>query len=348
VINEIQRFIAQIAEGAPLSQDESSRAFQIIMRDGATPAQVAALLMGLRMKGETVPEITGAALVLKAKMEKIAAPPGAMDVCGTGGDAHGLPSGGTLNVSTAVALVVAGAGVPVVKHGNKSVSSLTGSADVLAALGVNVKTVKSRVEQCLKEANICFMLAPLFHKAMRHVAPIRQELGLRTLFNLLGPLVNPASPKLQLLGVYDKALVVPIAEVLRALGSESAWVVHGEDGMDELTLAGATHVAELGGGKICTFDVNPEEAGLARAEPGALKGGNAATNARELSLLLSGKRSAYRDIVLLNAAAALKIAGRAETLPDGVALGAVAIDGGRAKEALAHLVRITNLGDVTA
>ncbi len=271
-------------------------------------------------------------------MEKIAAPENAIDVCGTGGDGRR-----TLNISTAVALVVAAAGVPVVKHGNKSVSSLSGSADVLAALGVNIQATKARVEQCLAEANICFMFAPLYHRAMRHVAPIRQELGFRTIFNLLGPLINPAQPKLQLMGVYDKALLRPIAEVLRSLGSKAAWVVHGEDGMDELTLSGVTHVAELKEGEINLFDIIPEEAGLARADHDAIKGGNAVNNAHELALLLAGKHSPYRDIVLLNAAAALTVADRAADLREGAAQAAAAIDEGRAKEALAHLVRITNL-----
>jgi anthranilate phosphoribosyltransferase len=336
MINEIQRFIARLTEGEHLTREETSRAFQIMMVGGATPAQMAALLTALRLKGETAEEITGAALTLRAKMETIAAPDGAIDVCGTGGDGQA-----TLNISTAVALVVAACGVPVVKHGNKAVSSQSGSADVLAALGVNVQAEKARIELALKEANICFMYAPLYHKAMRHVAPVRQELGVRTLFNLLGPLANPAVPKRQLMGVYDKALVAPVAQVLKALGSEAAWVVHGEDGMDELTLTGETHVAELKEGEVSTFTVTPEEAGLPRAEASELKGGNAVNNARELSLMLAGKHSPYRDIVLLNSAAALKVAGRAETLPAGVALAASAIDEGRAKETLATLARIT-------
>jgi anthranilate phosphoribosyltransferase len=337
MINEIQHLISRVAEGGNLSRDESSRAFQIMMMGGATPAQIAALLMALRIKGETVEEITGAALTLRAKMEKIAAPENAIDVCGTGGDGKG-----TLNVSTAVALVVAASGVPVVKHGNKSVSSLTGSADVLAALGVNMQAGRELAEVSLKEANVCFMFAPLYHKAVRHVAPVRQELGVRTIFNLLGPLANPASPKRQLMGVYDRALLVPMTEVLRALGSEAAWVVHGSDGLDELTITGITHVAELKDGEIRSFEVTPEEAGLERVELQALKGGNAEGNARELALLLAGKRSAYRDIVLLNAAAALKVAGRVEALRDGVELAACAIDEGRAKATLANLARITS------
>lgn len=337
MINEIQRLITQVTEGGNLTREESARAFQIIMAGGATPAQMSALLVSLRLKGETVDEIIGAAIAMRAKMEKIIAPEGAIDVCGTGGDGKG-----TLNVSTAVALVVAACGVPVVKHGNKSVSSQSGSADVLMELGVNIQADKVQTETSLNQAGICFIYAPLYHKAMRHVAPVRQELGIRTIFNLLGPLANPASPKLQLLGVYDKALLVPMAEVLRALGSHAAWVVHGEDGMDELTLTGVTYVAELKDGEIQTYEVTPEEAGLNRAEPAALKGGNARTNARELSLLLAGKHSPYRDIVLLNVAAALKIAGKAENLRDGVTLANAAIDEGKARETLASLALITN------
>jgi anthranilate phosphoribosyltransferase len=338
MINEIQRFITKVAEGKHLSQEETSRAFQIIMNGGATPAQIASLLTALHIKGETPEEITGAALVMRAKMEKITAPDNAIDVCGTGGDHKG-----SLNVSTAVALVVAACGLPVVKHGNKSVSSLSGSADILAELGVNIQADKAKVEASLSNANICFMYAPLYHKAMRHVAPVRQELGFRTLFNLLGPLVNPAQPTYQLMGVYDKDLLEPLAKVLRLLGSTNAWVVHGSDGIDELTLSGVSHVAELKNGEIRLFDITPEEAGLERAEPDAIAGKSPAYNARELSLLLTGKQSPYRDIVLYNSAAALLIAGKVENLLAGVMLAKEVIDSGKAKEALAKLMYETNL-----
>jgi anthranilate phosphoribosyltransferase len=339
MINEIQRSITQLVEGRHLSRDETARAFQIMMMGGATPAQMAALLVGLRIKGETVEEITGAALAMRAKMETIAAPPGAVDVCGMGGDARS--TGGTLNVSSAVALVVAGCGVPVVKHGNKSVSSTSGSADVFTVLGVNVQAEKRVMEKALGEANIAFLFAPLYHKATRHVAPVRQELGLRTIFNMLGPLANPAKPVRQLMGVYDRALLEPMAQVLRELGSEIAWVVHGSDGMDELTITGESYVTELRGADMRSFTVTPEEAGLERAEAQALVGTTVEGNARELGLLLHGKRSAYRDIVLLNAAAALIVAGRAASLREGAQLAAIAIDEGHAKEALANLIRIT-------
>ena len=337
MINEIQNFIARVVEGSNLTSEEASRAFQIIMNGGATPAEIAAFLIGLRVKKETVEEITGAAITIRAKMETITAPEGAIDVCGTGGDGKG-----SLNVSTAVALVVAACGVPVVKHGNKSISSKSGSADVLAALGVTTQADRETAERCLQEVGICFLFAPLYHKAMRHVAPIRQELAVRTIFNILGPLINPASPKFQLLGVYDKALLVPIAEVLRALGSEKAWVVHGSDGMDELTLSGVTHVAELKDGAITTFDVSPADAGFVIADEAELKGGNATYNAKELSLMLAGIKSPYRDIVLLNAAAALVVAGKAQSLLQGAEIATAAIDSGKAKETLASLALITS------
>jgi len=338
--NEIQRLIAEVADGRNLSQEQAIRAFQIIMMGAATPAQIAAFLTGLRIKGETVQEITGAALAMQARMEPFAASENAVDVCGTGGDAKSV--GGTYNVSTAVALVVAACGVPVAKHGNKSVSSLSGSADVLSALGVNIQAEKAFMERALQETNLCFLFAPLYHKATRHVAPVRQELGVRTIFNLLGPLVNPARPGRQLMGVYDFALLQPIAEVLRALGSTHAWVVHGSDGMDEITLTGPTQVAELKDGDIRVFEVTPEEAGIARADADALIGKDAGGNARELNLLLAGKASPYRDIVVLNAAAALIVAGKVQHLREGAALAASAIDEGRAQTVLTELARISN------
>lgn len=337
----IREFISRLASGKDLSQDEATRVFQIIMNGGASPAQIAAVLMGLRMKGETVAEIAGSVITMRAKMETLNAPENCIDVCGTGGDAS-RESGSTLNVSTAVALVVAACGVPVAKHGNKSVSSSSGSADVLTALNVNIQASKAKSEEALREAGICFMFAPLYHKAMRDITPVRQDLGIRTLFNLLGPLANPAKPKRQLLGVYDRTLLRPMAEVLRVLGSEKAWIVHGSDGMDELTLSGASHVCELNGNIIRQFDITPEEAGLERSAPDALKGGTPDDNAHELSLLLTGKRSAYRNVVLFNAAAALVIADRAANIRDGVDIAAQAIESKKALEILAELARITN------
>lgn len=336
-MSEFQRFIAQAVSGQHLSADDAARAFQIVMTGGATPAQIAGLLVALKMKGETVDEIAGAATAMRAKMTRVAAPDHAIDVCGTGGDGKG-----TYNVSTAVAFVVAAAGVPVAKHGNKSVSSKSGSADVLASLGVNVQAESHVSERALREAGICFMFAPLYHRAARHVAPVRQELGMRTIFNLLGPLVNPASPKRQLLGVYSEDLLVPVAQVLARLGSVAAWVVHGNDGLDELTLTGPSQVAELRDGVVTRFEITPEDAGLERADADAITGGHAAGNAYALSLLLQNHATPYRDIVLLNAGAALKIADKAATIADGVLLAREALESGRAKAALDNLIRITN------
>lgn len=337
MINEIQRFIGIVAQGRHLSRAQTGRVFQIIMSGGATPAQIAALLIALRMKGESVGELAGAAMAMRAKMETIDIAGDIIDVCGTGGDGSGM-----LNVSTAVSLVVAACGVKVAKHGNKSVSSRSGSADVLSSLGVNIQAEKPNVEKALRETGICFLFAPLYHKSLRHVGPVRQELATRTLFNLLGPLANPANPALQLLGVYDRALLLPVAQVLKSLGSKRAWVVHGSDGADELTLTGVSYVAELKDGVVTTFEITPADAGLEACEADALDGGSPNNNAKELSLLLAGKKSAYRDIVLLNAAAALIVAGKAQSLANGAELAAAAIDEGRAREVLASLVSISN------
>jgi len=294
-------------------------------------------LMALRVRGETVEEITGAVRAMRGKMTRIEAPPGAIDTCGTGGDAAG-----TWNISTAAALVVAACGVPVAKHGNRGLSSKSGAADVLAALGVNIEADMALVKRALWEANICFMMAPRHHSAMRHVGPTRVELGTRTIFNLMGPLSNPAGAKRQLTGVFSRAWIGPLAEVLGKLGSERAWVVHGSDGIDELTTTGPSHVAEWKDGKVTNFEVTPEEAGLPRAIAADLRGGDPATNALALNALLDGHASAYRDIVLYNSAAALLVAGKVATLRAGVQLAAEAIDGGKALKTLASLVAISN------
>jgi anthranilate phosphoribosyltransferase len=270
-------------------------------------------------------------------MVRVEAPAGAIDTCGTGGDASG-----TWNISTAVSFVVAGAGVPVAKHGNRAASSKSGAADVLQALGVNLDADMALVEKAMREAHVGFMLAPRHHGAMRHVGPVRVELGTRTIFNLMGPLSNPAGTKRQLIGVFARAWIEPLARVLGKLGTTRAWVVHGSDGLDEMTTTGASHVAEIRNGEIRVFDVEPEEAGLKRANPAALKGGDAATNADALRGLLDGAPGAYRDIVLLNAAAALVVADKATDLKQGVALAAESIASGKAKAALAALVAITN------
>lgn len=340
-MSEIQKYLTEIAERKHLDLPDAGRVFQIIMAGGATPAQIAAVLMGLRVNGETVDEISGAALALRNKMKKLAIPEELqsriIDTCGTGGD-----NKGTYNISTTVALVVASCGVPVAKHGNKAISSRSGSADVLTALGVNIEASEENTIASLVEAGICFMMAPRYHIAMRHVTPVRQELAIRTIFNILGPLVNPALPERQLLGVYAKHLVKPLAQVLDNLGSKKAWVVNGSDGMDEITLNGETYIAELKDGNVTTFTINPNELGLEPPVGDELIGGDAIHNARELKAVLNGKEGGYRNIVLLNAAAGLIIGGKAHNMKDGMALAAEAIDSGKAKATLEKLVEITN------
>jgi anthranilate phosphoribosyltransferase len=308
-----------------------------MMSGNATPSQLGGFLMGLRVRGETVEEITGAVRAMRAKMTGIEAPPGAIDTCGTGGD-----QSGSWNISTGAALVAAAAGVPVAKHGNRAMSSKTGTADVLQALGVNIEADMSLVKKALWEAGICLMLAPRHHSAMRHVGPTRVELGTRTIFNLMGPLSNPAGARRQLIGVFSRDWLETLAEVLGRLGTERAWVVHGSDGMDEITTTGPTHVAELKDGKVRRFEISPEDIGLRRANPADLKGGDSATNARALTELLEGAKGAYRDVVLFNAAAALMVAGKAADLKAGKALAETAIDSGKARAVLAKLVAVTN------
>ncbi len=333
----LKHLISRIADRETLSDDEMQDALDLMMSGIATPVAMGAFLMGLRVRGETIDEITGAAKFLRSRMRTVDAPPNAVDIVGTGGDSHG-----SYNVSTAATFVAAGAGATVAKHGNRAVTSLSGASDVLAALGVKLDVPPVAVSRAINDSGVGFLWAPLYHPAMKTWAPIRADLGLRTLFNVLGPLCNPAEVKRQVLGVYDRKLVEPIAHVLRNLGSVHAWVVHGSDGMDELTTTGATTVAELRDGTISVFEVTPEDAGLARASLAALKGGDAAHNAAALRALLQGEPGAYRDIVLLNAAAALIVAGKAESLKDGVAKAAVSIDSGRAAGALDRLVAATN------
>ncbi len=334
-----KRLLAKVADGHSLSVAEARVAFDTMMSGDATPAQMGGFLMALRVRGETVEEITGGAMTMRAKATMIEAPPGAIDTCGTGGDASG-----TWNISSAASLVIAACGVPVAKHGNRALSSKSGAADVLTALGVNIDCDMARVHEALWQAGIGFLMAPRHHGAMRQVGPTRVELGTRTIFNLLGPLSNPAGAKRQLLGVFARQWVLPLAEVLKQLGSERVWVVHGADGLDEITTTGPTYVAELDGGKIRSFEVSPEDAGLLRAAPAALKGGDAATNAQALSALLDGAPGAYRDIVLLNAAAGLIVAGKATDLRQGAAQAAAAIDSGKARAVLDRLIAITNAG----
>lgn len=336
-MSDLKALIGTVAQGKSLSEAEAERAFDIIMSGNATPAQMGAFLMALRVRGETVEEITGAARVMRAKALRIEAPPGAIDTCGTGGD-----SAGTWNISTATALVAAATGVPVAKHGNRALSSRSGAADVLAALGVNIDCDMSLVKRALWEANICFLMAPRHHSAMRHVGPTRVELGTRTIFNLLGPLSNPAGTRRQIVGVFAPNWVEPLAQVLGKLGAERAWVMHGSDGLDELTTTGPSLVAEYAEGRVRTFEVTPEQVGLKRARPEDLRGGDAATNARALRALLDGETGPYRDIVLLNSAAALVVAGKVERLQDGGRLAAEVIDNAHARHVLDRLVEITN------
>ncbi|GLK69530.1 anthranilate phosphoribosyltransferase [Hansschlegelia plantiphila] len=329
--------IAQIADGETLDQVQAEAAFGRIMSGEATEAQIGAFLMALRLRGETVDEIAGAVAAMRARMTTVVAPPDAVDVVGTGGD-----GAGSVNVSTCAAFVVAGCGVPVAKHGNRALSSKSGSADVLRALGVEVDIGPDRIAACISEAGIGFMFAPSHHSAMRHVGRARAELGVRTIFNLLGPLSNPAGVRRQMVGVFARKWVEPIAEALARLGSERAWVVHGSDGLDEITTSGPTAVAALENGRITTFEITPQDAGLTPHPVGALSGGDAQENAKALRRVLDGQPSAYRDVAILNAAATLVVAGKAETFSDGASLAAAAIDSGAAAARLDALVRISN------
>jgi len=336
-MSDLKSHIAKVSAGKSLDRAEAEAAFDVIMSGSATPAQIGGFLMALRVRGETVDEIAGAVSTMRSKMVPVDAPADAIDIVGTGGDgAH------TYNISTASAFVVAGAGVPVAKHGNRAVSSKSGAADVLTALGVNVDISPEAIGRAIREAGIGFMFAPMHHSAMKHVGPARVELGTRTIFNLLGPLSNPGGVKRQLVGVFSEEWVEPIAHVLAALGSESAWIVHGAGGVDEITTAGPTKVASLRDGKVETFTVDPGSVGLALSPVEAIRGGDADYNAAALRALLEGERGAYRDTVLMNAGAALIVAGRAATLAEGVAQAAASIDEGRAHERLDRLVAITN------
>ena len=333
---DLKQHIAKIANRDALTVGEAREAFDIIMSGDASPSQIGGFLMGLRVRGETVAEISGAVSTMRAKMLAVHAPDDAIDIVGTGGDASG-----SYNVSTLAALVVAATGLPVAKHGNRALSSKSGAADTLAALGVNIEAGPETIAACIREAGVGFMFAPAHHSAMRHVGPTRVELGTRTIFNLLGPLSNPAGVDRQLIGVFAPEWVEPLAEVLKELGSTSAWVVHG-DGLDEMTTTGATKVAQLRDGRITTFEVSPEDAGLERVEFARLRGGDARRNAEALQAVIGGEKNAYRDIALLNAAGALVMVGAAADLSDGVAKAAKAIDNGSASKVLAKLVESSN------
>ena len=329
--------LSKVATGESLSVAEAREAFDTMLSGEVTPAQMGAFLMALRVRGETVDEITGAVAAMRAKMLRVEVPDGAIDVVGTGGDGSG-----SYNVSTLAAIIVAACGVPVAKHGNRAASSKSGSSDVLTALGVKIGIPAEQVARCVAQAGIGFMMAQTHHAAMRHVGPVRVELGTRTIFNLLGPLSNPAGVKRQLLGVFSAHWLEPLAHVLKALGSERVWIMHGSDGLDEMTTTGPTDVVELDKGVLRRFSIAPEDIGLPRANPAQLKGGDAAHNAAALTAVLAGQLGAYRDIAILNAAAALVVAGKAGTLQDGALRAARAIDSGAARGTLAKLVQTSN------
>jgi anthranilate phosphoribosyltransferase len=336
-MDEFKALIAKVATGSSLTRDEAASAFAVMMSGEATPSQMGGLLMALRVRGETVDEITGAVTTMRAKMLKVEAPSDAIDVVGTGGDASG-----SYNISTCAAFIVAGAGVPVAKHGNRALSSRSGAADVLAALGVRIDVGPDVIARCIREAGIGFMFAPAHHPAMKHVAPTRVELATRTIFNLLGPLSNPAGVRRQMVGVFSRQWTEPLAHVLKNLGCERAYVVHGSDGLDEITTAGTTSVAALENGRVKSFEIAPEDVGLTKTTPESLRGGDAQANAAALLNVLKGHKGPFRDVAMFNAAAALVVAGRAENLKDGVVIAAKSLDSGEAEGRLDRLILVSN------
>jgi anthranilate phosphoribosyltransferase len=336
-MDEFKTLIGKVATGATLAREEAASAFDRMMSGEATPSQMGGFLMGLRLRGETVDEITGAVTTMRAKMTKVAAPPDAIDVVGTGGDASG-----SYNISTCAAFIVAGAGIPVAKHGNRALSSRSGAADVLGALGVKIDLRPDEITRCIYEAGIGFMFAPAHHPAMKHVGPTRVELGTRTIFNLLGPLSNPAGVKRQMVGVFARQWIEPLANVLKNLGSERAFVVHGSDGLDEITTSGPTAVASLENGKVTTFEIKPEDVGLKVARPEELRGADAETNAKALTEVLKGKKNAFREVALFNAAAAIVVAGKAKDLKEALGVATKSLDSGEAEGRLDRLINISN------
>jgi anthranilate phosphoribosyltransferase len=336
-MTDLRPLIAKAAAAEPLTRDEARQAFEIMMSGVATPAQIGGLLMALRVRGETVDEITGAVEIMREKMLRVPAPADAIDIVGTGGD-----SSGSYNISTCAAFIAAGAGLKVAKHGNRALSSRSGAADVLTALGVKIDLPPEKITDCINEAGVGFMFAPAHHSSMKHVGPSRVELGTRTIFNLLGPLSNPAGVKRQVTGVFSKQWLDPLSRVLKALGSEACWICHGEGGVDEIVPTGTTWIAELKNGQIRNFDITPEMAGLSRASPDQLNGGDAAYNAEALRGVLAGRPSAYRDAAVMTAAAALLVAERSSDLREAVQLAQQAIDGGNAEIALSRLVKVSN------
>lgn len=329
--------LSTVKAGRTLTRSEMRDAMNILLDGGADEQEVAEFLLALKNRGETVEEIVAAAEAIRAKALSVNAPEGSIDTCGTGGD-----GADTFNISTAVALIVAGCGIPVAKHGNRAASSRSGSSDVLAALGVNISAPCEVIERCIREANIGFLFAAYHHRTVANVAAVRKKLGVRTIFNVLGPLANPAGAKHQLMGVYDKSLTAPLAQALGALGAERAWVVAGADGLDEITTTTTTYVSEFHRGAVRSFEVAPEEISIPRALPSAIKGGSPSENAAAIKNLLSGETGPFRDIALLNAAAAILVAGRATTLNEGANIAADSIDFGRAAAALDKLISISN------
>jgi anthranilate phosphoribosyltransferase len=336
-MDSFKPYLAKVATGASLTREEARAAFDDLLSGEVTPAQGGAFLMALRVRGEALDEIIGAVSAMRGRMTQVNAPANAVDIVGTGGD-----HSGSYNISTLASIIVAGCGVPVAKHGNRAASSRSGAADVLTALGVKIGLDPAGLERCLREAGLCFMFAQTHHASMRHVAPVRVELGTRTLFNLLGPLANPAGVTKQLLGVFSEVWLEPLVKVLRELGAERIWAVNGSDGLDEITTTGPTHVVALENGTMRRFTITPEEVGIAIAKPEDLKGGDPAHNAAELRAVLDGAKSAYRDVAVLNAAASLVVAGEASDIADGIARASQAIENRSAKGALERLIKASN------
>ncbi|QIG51121.1 anthranilate phosphoribosyltransferase [Nordella sp. HKS 07] len=334
---DLKPLIAKAANGQALTREEARAAFDVLMSGDATPSQIGGFLMALRVRGETVDEITGAVEIMREKMTPVVAPGDAIDIVGTGGDASG-----SYNISTCAAFVTAGAGLKIAKHGNRALSSRSGSADVLMALGIKIDLTPAQISHCIDEAGCGFMFAPAHHVSMKHVGPSRVELGTRTIFNLLGPLSNPAGVKRQVTGVFARAWVEPLAHVLNNLGSERAWICHGEGGFDEIVPSGTTWIAELKDGKVTSTEITPEDVGIARSSAADLKGGDAAQNAEALRGVLEGQKNAFRDAAVMTAAAALLVAGKAKDLKDGVAQAQKSIDSGGAGSVLEKLVKVSN------
>ncbi len=336
-MSELKPLIAKAADGKPLTRAEARTAFSILMSGEATPSQIAGLLMALRVRGETVDEISGAVDVMRERMTRVTAPADAIDIVGTGGDASG-----SYNISTCAAFVAAGAGLRIAKHGNRALSSKSGAADVLMALGVKVDAPPEKISECITTAGLGFMFAPAHHSSMKHVGPTRVELGTRTIFNLLGPLSNPAGVSRQVTGVFSKAWVEPLAHVLRNLGSEACWICHGEGGMDEITPSGTTWISELKNGNVTSFELTPETAGIKRVDAKGLIGGDATHNAEALRAVLKGDPSAFADAAAMTAGAALVVAGKAKDISAGTVAAREAIKSGAARVALEALVKVSN------